>query len=137
MNGNLSRRSDDDINYNQRQSRCVSKSIDLRETHLGTLEVSQLCCFIHLLTSASHHTARRLDCRLHADGWRQSLCVLHLTRTGNIISSLKIKTRRSLRTQISVPHVFSVTYLLLKEICYEIRDNFWPPRLPDSEETGK
>ena len=46
--------------------------------------------------------------------------MLHVTQTGNIIPSLKIKTRRSLRTQIFVPHVFSVTYLLLKEIYDEI-----------------
>ena len=39
----------------------------------GDTEVSQLCCFIHLLTSASHHTARRLQttCRWVAPA---SLC---------------------------------------------------------------
>ena len=57
--------------------------------------------------------------------------MLHVTQTGNIIPSLKIKTRRSLRTQIFVPHVFSVTYLLLKEICDGITFG------PDSEETDK
>ena len=54
---NLSRRSDDDINYNQRQSRCVSKSIDLRETHLGTLWFHIFAPFNICLPSHSAQTA--------------------------------------------------------------------------------
>ena len=71
LNGSLSRRSDDDINDNQ--GACQKVSTCRACDPFGDTEVSQLCCFIHLLTSASHHTARRLQttCRWVAPA---SLC---------------------------------------------------------------
>ena len=71
LNGSLSRKSDDDINDNRRQSRYVSKSIDLRETHLGTLWFHSFAPFNICLPSHSAVFRLQTTCRWVAPA---SLC---------------------------------------------------------------